>query len=491
MNTSTADNSKSRLIIVSNRLPVSISQDDSGNLTVREGSGGLVTAMAPVLRDRGGLWIGWPGPAEGDKARIKSLLEASTDDTGYRFEPVMLKKEEVDNYYYGFANEILWPLFHELQTRCNFDPAYWQVYRSVNRKFARVTADNIRDDDYVWIHDYHLMTAGKELRAMGIHSKIGYFLHTPFPAATLFFKLPWRKEIIESLLAYDLIGFQTHQDRENFIQCVQTLDRDIDVHGTGRVVTVKAEGRDISAGYFPISIDFDEFARKAATEAVRERAAEIRDNMNADHILLGVDRLDYTKGLPEKLSAFELALEKYPSLQGRMSLLQLVVPSRLSIPIYQELKEEVELKISEINGRFGMPGWTPVHFMFRSVGRTELLSLYRAADIAFITPLRDGVNLVAKEYCAANVAEDGVLVLSEFAGARDQLEAGAMIVNPYDLETVADTLYAAAHMETGERRQRMHTLRESIREEDIYQWVDAFMERVFVRKLAGFPKLRK
>lgn len=483
------NNGKDRLIIVSNRLPVAISRDSAGNWQVKEGNGGLVTAMAPVFRDRGGLWIGWPGTTKGNKETLKKLLNKGTDGSGYSFEPVMLSAEEVSNFYYGFANEILWPLFHDLQTRCNFDPSYWNAYKTVNRKFAQSISKNIINGDHIWIHDYHLMTAGKELRKMGVQSKIGYFLHIPFPSPDLFFKLPWRFDIIEGLLAYDLIGFQTLRDRRNFVQCVRAIYKNITIQGRGRVLTGQINGRKIGIGYFPISIDFHEFADNAEKPEVAERAREIRDEIDVKHIVLGIDRLDYTKGIPERLAAFELALKKYPELQGNISLLQLVVPSRVNIPKYRELKEQIERKVGQINGEYGRPGWTPVHYMFRSIDRQELLAFYRAADIAFITPLKDGMNLVSKEYCAANVKEDGVLILSEFAGAKDQLERGELLVNPYDVEGVARTLLRATQLENKQRKNRMRLMRNNIRRQDLYWWVDSFLEAVFVRDLKGFPKL--
>ena len=478
-----------RLVIVSNRLPAVISEDGYGHFIVKKGSGGLVTAMAPILRDRGGLWIGWPGGADGDRETFQKLLDTATRNSGYRLEPVLLTAEEVNNFYYGFANEILWPLFHDLQTRCNFDPSYWSAYKIVNRKFAAGIAQNLEEGDHIWVHDYHLMITGRELRKMGVQSKIGYFLHTPFPSPDLFFKLPWRFEIIDGMLAYDLLGFQTLRDRRNFVHCVQAIYKNAVIRGRGKLLSAQINGREVRIGNFPISIDYGEFAHSAGAGDVRERAEEIHREMAVDHIVLGIDRLDYTKGIPERLAAFELALEKYPDLHGNITLLQLVVPSRTHIPKYIELKEQVERKISEINGRFGRPGWAPVHYMFRSLERPELLAFYRAADVAFITPLKDGMNLVAKEYCAANVEENGVLILSEFAGARAQLHRGALLVNPYDMEGVARTLFTAIRMEPNQRRERMRLMRRNIRKQDIYWWVDSFLESAFVRDLAGFPRL--
>jgi len=481
---------ENRLIIVSNRLPLAISKGPGGHWQAKPGSGGLVTALAPVLRHRGGLWIGWPGTTDGEAATIKKLLHEATDETGYSFEPVMLTVDEIKNFYYGFANEVLWPLFHDLQTRCNFDPVYWNAYQSVNRKFAQTVADSLAGRDRIWIHDYHLMNVAQELRAMGITSRIGYFLHIPFPPLDLFLKLPWRFQILEALLAYDLIGFQTQRDRRNFVQCVRTFYNNARIQGKGYVLSADIDGRELRIGNFPISIDYDDFAQSAEKESVTQRARKIKEDLGVRHIVLGTDRLDYTKGIPERLAAFQNVLERHPELHGQISLFQLVVPSRIHIPMYVELKEEIERKIGEINGRFARTGWTPIHYMFRSVSRPELLAFYRAADIALITPLKDGMNLVAKEYCAANVEGNGVLILSEFAGATAQLHRGALLVNPYDVESVAETIFLATRLDYQERTRRMASLRRNVRRQDIYWWVDSFLKSVFESELKAFPPLQ-
>lgn len=456
---------------------------------MRPGSGGLVTAMAPVLRNRGGLWIGWPGIPEVEGLDFEALLNDAAKDSGYTFKPVSLTREEVDGFYYGFSNEILWPLFHDLQTRCNFNPSYWNMYQKVNRKFAEAISRNAMDEDHIWIHDYHLMTVGRELHEIGIDSKIGFFLHIPFPPLDLFIKLPWRFQILHALLSYDLIGFQTQRDRRNFVQCVRTMLSDVPVRGKGQVLTAQVDAREVRIGNFPISIDYDEFSQTAATEAVSERAREIRDNLTARYIVLGVDRLDYTKGIPERLAAFRLMLERYPELHRHISLVQVVVPSRMHIPKYHDLKIEIEQLISEINGRFTQSGWIPIHYIFQSLDRTELLAYYRAADIALVTPLKDGMNLVAKEYCASNVEEKGLLILSEFAGAAAQMHKSALLVNPYDVESIAEALYYATRMDLGERKRQMQALRRGVRKTDIFWWVDSFLNAVFAHELDDFPPL--
>ncbi len=470
-----------RLIIVSNRLPVVLAKDDQKNWRVEPGSGGLVTALAPVLRKRGGMWIGWPGYCSDDKnSQLDQILTDATSDFGYTFKAVSLSEEEINGYYYGFSNRILWPLFHDFQTRCHFSPEYWRMYETVNRKFAEVVAENRRDDnDYIWIHDYHLMGVGNALRKIGVSSRIGYFLHTPFPPLDIFIKLPWRYEILQHLLSYDLIGFQTRRDRRNFVQCVHAMNKDVRITGKGRVLSTEIQGRKVRIGNFPISIDFDEFVQQARSPEVEKRRMELKSIFKARQLMLGVDRLDYTKGIPERLMAFRNALERFPDLHSKISLVQIVVPSRMNIPEYNELKHEIELLVSEINGEFTKPGWIPIHYIFRSVDRTELVAFYRAADIALITPLKDGMNLIAKEYCASNLFKNGILILSEFAGAAGQLRRQALLLNPYHLELAAEKIYQAYHMTHSERKKRMGALRKEVKRSDIYWWVDSFLEAVF------------
>lgn len=468
-----------RLVIVSNRLPIVIERGDLGEWQVQPGSGGLVTALAPILRDRGGLWIGWPGTVE--EVDLDELVAIGSQDAGYMFKPVLLTAEEADQYYFGFSNEIMWPLFHDMHSRCNFDPAYWNMYQAVNRKFTQVIAQNTGMNDYIWVHDYHLMLVAKELRGMGLEHKIGFFLHTPFPPLDIYMKLPWRSQILEALLEYDLVGFQTRRDRNNFIQCVEALIKGIHYDARRQVSTITVLNREIKVGIFPISIDFKEFARQAAAKSVAERASQLYEAIPNCQIILGVDRLDYSKGIPEKLRAFRNALERFDDLHGNVSLVQIVVPSREDIPEYQGLKAEIEGLVSEINGKFTQSGWIPIHYIFRSLDRIELLAYYRSADIALVTPLKDGMNLVAKEYCAAKVDTSGVLILSEFAGAATQLRGSSLLVNPYDIEGAANAIHRAYNMSTDERRSRMRRLRKSIAKRDIFWWLDFFLRAAIAK----------
>lgn len=468
-----------RLVIVSNRLPIVIGRVDLGEWQVQPGSGGLVTALAPILRDRAGLWIGWPGTVE--DVDLDGLVAIGSQDAGYMFKPVLLTAEEVDQYYFGFSNEIIWPLFHDMHSRCNFDPAYWNMYQAVNRKFTQVIAQNTGMNDYIWVHDYHLMLVAKELRGMGLEHKIGFFLHIPFPPLDIYMKLPWRSQILEALLEYDLVGFQTRRDRNNFIQCAEALIKDIHYDARRQVSTITVPNREIKVGIFPISIDFKEFAQKAAAKSVAERASQLYEAIPNCQIILGVDRLDYSKGIPEKLRAFRNALERFDDLHGNVSLVQIVVPSREDIPEYQGLKAEIEGFVSEINGKFTQSGWIPIHYMFRSLDWIELLAYYRAAEIALVTPLKDGMNLVAKEYCGAKVDRNGVLILSEFAGAATQLRRSSLLVNPYDIEGTANAIHRAYNMSTDERRLRMRRLRTSIAKRDIFWWLDFFLRAAIAK----------
>ncbi len=468
-------NECSQLTIVSNRLPCVV-ECDNGVWSAQSASGGLVSALAPVLKKRGGMWIGWSGAVESDNVDPDALLAAGRDERGFELRSVSITAEDRDNFYAGFSNEIIWPLFHSLDERCNFDPAYWKAYTRVNRKFAETVRDVAsREGSFLWIHDYHLMLLGDRLRAMGVRERLGFFLHIPFPPLDIFLKLPWRVQIIRAMMAFDTIGFQTLRDRRNFTQCVKALQRDVSISGRGRLQTIVTPNRSIRVGAFPISIDYRGFAKDAASSEVETHLSNIRTELDGLKMLLGLDRLDYTKGITPRLKAFRRLLDRSPELRGKVRFVQVVVPSRTDIPSYRQQKEAIEELVGEINGKFSTPGWVPIHYTYRSMSRAELLANYRAADVALVTSLNDGMNLVAKEYCAANIDETGVLVLSEFAGAAAEMHRGAVLINPYDVEGTADAIVQALCMPEGERRERMSRLRRLIRQHDIGRWVDHFL----------------
>jgi trehalose 6-phosphate synthase len=507
------------LVVVSNRLPFVLVRDESGATRVEPGSGGLVTALQPILRNRGGRWIGWTGgtseeapdnldrwagsarrwmgrvrriwgrpstsPAEAPEPA--ALFSGAARNFGYEVIPISLSAAERDGFYYGFSNRVLWPLFHEFLSRCEFKPEYWAAYQAVNRKFADVTAKHTDRDDFIWIHDYQLITVARELRQLGSAARLGYFLHIPFPMLDLFMKLPWRVPILEALLSYDLLGFQTPHDQQNFLDCVRQLFPQASVEGSGPVVGLRAAGREIRVGSFPISIDPQDFERFSQEAEVLEKRQKIREDAGDRKIVLGIDRLDYSKGLTFKLEAFRWFLTHHPEFKGKVILIQVIIPSREDIPEYQENKMQVERMIGEINGQLTREGWAPVHYIYRSLDGPRLPAYYLAADVALITPLKDGMNLVSKEYCATRVDGGGALVLSEFAGAAAQLQAGAYLVNPYDVEGVSNALAQALNCGEAEARERMARMRDSIRQADIYHWLDSILEAAISKGLADFP----
>jgi trehalose 6-phosphate synthase/phosphatase len=477
-----------RVIIASNRLPIVITQDETDNWQIEPGSGGLVTALAPVLKNRGGIWIGWPGTVDEDDVRdIKFLIRQAAKDAGYQLKPVFLNKLERDKFYKGFSNEVLWPLFHDFQSHCNFAPSYWDFYQKVNRKFAEVIDRNSCDDDFIWVHDYHLIEVARYLRELGNHSKLGYFLHIPFPPLDIFLKLPWRFQILRALLEYDLVGFQTMRDRRNFIQCIRVLIKHVHIRGKGQVISFHFENREIRIGTFPISIDYNEFETLAQSREVADGAWYLHENFPDQKIILGVDRLDYSKGIIEKLQAWRNALERYPELRKKVVLVQVLVPSRRSIPRYAQLKEDIERLVGEINGQFTSEGWVPIHYMYRSLDQIELLSYYRMAEVLLVTPIKDGMNLVAKEYCASNLEQTGVVIISEYAGTIAQFYQHTLVVNPYDIEGVANAINEAIFMPDDQRKIRMKKLRLGVKKADIYWWVNSFLQAAISKQLDNFP----
>lgn len=481
------NSNKERLVIASNRLPFVFNRAGE-NWEIQQGSGGLVTALAPVLRDRGGLWIGWPGTTEEADLREPSLKAAK--ETGYDIVPLQMNEEEVDKYYIGFSNEIIWPLFHDLQSYCNFDPEYWEYYQTINRRFATVLKKETKPGDFIWVHDYHLMCVARYLREFKVQNRLAFYLHIPFPPVDIFLKLPWKNEILLALLDYDLIGFQTIRDRRNFVNCLRTLVKGVNVVGRGQVIEVSIGDSSVRVGSFPISIDYDEFATLAKSKEVADQAWFIHEDIPNSKIILGIDRLDYTKGIPYRLNAFRKVLETHRELHRKLTLIQVVVPSRRNIPMYEELKTEIERLVSEINGEFTISGWVPIHYIFRTLDRKELLAYYRTAEVALITPLKDGMNLIAKEYCASDVEKSGSIILSEFAGAAAQMQENVILVNPYDISEVAEAIYDAATMDSKKRMKRMSKLKKIVKKYDIYWWVNSFLDAAIEGRLDNFPRIQ-
>jgi trehalose 6-phosphate synthase/phosphatase len=456
----------SRYLIVANRLPVTVSPVGSG-FELKASAGGLATAMAGLGGSGGMLWIGWPGDtaALGEEARV--LLDAELQTRGLA--PVHLSAADVQGFYEGFSNGVLWPLFHYQIERVNMDAwRDWETYESVNRKFAEAIAAQWREGDRIWIHDYQLLLVPAMVRALIPHACIGFFLHIPFPSLEVFRTLPWRQEVMEGMLGADVIGFHTYGYQRHFASCLLRM-KGLDV----MVDEVCWDDRLVRLGSFPISIDTADFITRASQPETADAAAKILARSPDVKLLLGVDRLDYSKGLPRRFLAIERLLEIDPALEGRFRFVQVAVPSRTAVESYAQFRRGLDELVGRINGRFSTTDWAPIQYLYRSVSPEELVALYRAADVMVVTPLRDGMNLVAKEYLACRVNDDGVLVLSELAGAAWEL-GEAVQVNPYNVHETALALKQAILMEPAAQRARMIPLRRRVREWDVQAWVRSF-----------------
>lgn len=470
-----------RVLVVSDRLPIHLTRDGGEGWQAARVQGALISALTPVLRERRGVWIGWPGVSEEEAPEPQEVLAGAIQEGGYSLRPVSLPERDIRGAYDGFSGEVVWPLFHEQPLECRYDPAHWRAYRRLNRNFARAVAKTLArpgsESDLLWVHNHLLMNVAAEVRTLGVPCRTAFFLHIPFPAPDLFLKLPWRERLLLGLLTYDTLGFQTARDLKNFLDCVHALGASVEP--CGELWTVRGETRmgvfELRAGAFPIGVDFGGVAEQAADAEVAAAAELLRFRHHGRRLVLGIDRLDRSKGIPEKLRAFAELLGRHGDLHEQVSLIQVVVPSREDLPRHAELRCEIERLVGEINGRFSRPGWIPVHYHQRLLRHEELLAHYRAADVALVTPLREGMNLVAKEYCAARSDERGALVLSEFAGAAAQLSSGALLVNPHNPAATARTLRRALRMQEPERASRMRSLRAEVRRHDIFWWADSFL----------------
>ena len=469
--TTDAATGEERLVVVSNRLPLTLTQ--KGDQWSSESSaGGLATALEPVLRRTGGLWIGWPGDVpDGPAAAKQELLARWEREHGYV--AVELPRPLTQRFYHGYANRTLWPLFHQSPSRFEFDAKGWDAYVDANRRFRDAVSPRIRPGDLVWIHDYQLMLLPQLLREAISELTIGFFLHIPFPSSDVFRVLPRREEVIRGLLGADFVAFQTHGCLQHFRASL------LRILGIGsRMDRVEAESRFVRLDVLPIGITPEEFTLPIDDDpVVKASLLELRRRFTGRRILLAVDRLDYTKGIPERLRTFRRLLERRKDFRGRVALVQIAVPSREKIPRYQELRQEVNELVGEINGDFGTPQWTPVLYIRRPVTRPDLIALYVAADLGWVTPLRDGMNLVAKEYVACHQGRDGILILSEFAGAAAEM-GEAFLVNPYDEERTAETIERALELTPEEQRERMSALYRRVVRNNATAWSERFLENL-------------
>jgi trehalose 6-phosphate synthase/phosphatase len=456
-----------RVLIVSNRLPVTVRME-AGSLEVQPSVGGLATGLRGPHERSGGLWIGWPGLidalSEADSRALAVRLEAM------RLVQVPLSSEEIHRYYESYSNAVLWPVFHYFANRLPLEIEGFEDYERVNQRFADEVVAHHRPGDLIWVHDYQLMRVPALIRERIPDARIGFFLHIPFPSSETFRILPQRERILEGLLGADLVGFHTAAYVRHFSSSV--------LRTTGawtEVDRISWRGREVRLGVFPMGVDAGEWKALAADPEVLQETRTLRGG--AQRLLVGIDRLDYTKGISRRLLAYEALLLRHPDLREQVRLVQVAVPSRTGVGEYQGLREEVDALVGRINGRFGTPSWSPVHYLYRGLSPKEVTALYRSADVLVVTPTRDGMNLVAKEFVAARTDGDGVLVLSEFTGAAAEL-AEALLINPYDLEGTADALLRALSMPAQERHLRMAHLRTRVETYDVHRWAREFLDRL-------------
>ncbi len=468
----------SDFVVVANRLPIDMERLPDGTTTWKRSPGGLVTALEPLLRKQRGAWIGWPGIEDGPEDPI-------TED-GLQLYPVRLSADDVAEYYEGFSNATLWPLYHDVIVKPIYHRTWWNRYVDVNRRFAEATARAAAPGATVWVQDYQLQLVPKMLRELRPDVTIGFFLHIPFPPVELFMQMPWRAEIIDGLLGADLVGFHLAGGAQNFLYLARKLagaeTTRASVGVRSRLGEVWLGERTIKVGAFPISIDSEQLDRMGRNREIRRRARQIRAELGSPRkLLLGVDRLDYTKGIDVRLRAFSELLAEGRVKGDDTVLVQLATPSRERVESYRILRNEVEQQVGHINGEYGEVGRPVVHYLHRPIPRNELIAYFVASDVMLVTPLRDGMNLVAKEYVACRSDLGGALVLSEFTGAAAELRR-AYLTNPHDLDGVKDAIEAALTQSPEEGRARMRAMRRQVLTYDVDRWARAFLDTLATTK---------
>ncbi len=425
--------------------------------------GGLTTALLPVLESQGGVWIGM-----GEDPDLPVHQPYPADDPQFKVRRVPLSSTELDNYYYGMANRVLWPVSHYMIQHLELKDPFITTYRDVNRQFAEAVLEESSTDDFIWFQDYHLMLAPRVVREARPDAVIGHFWHIPWPAMEVYRILPWSRELLRGMLGCDLIGFHVDEYVENFIESARVL---LGAEASGN--RIYWEGRETRVEAHPIGIEVDRFKRMAASDDVREQTETLRNRFDTDYVVIGIDRLDYTKGVLSRLLAFEQFLKENPEYHGKVTFYQIATPSRTKVASYQQLKREVDEAVGRINGQFARDEWVPVNYRYRTYTQRELCAYYRAADAALITPLRDGMNVVTQEFVTAT--ENGVLILSELTGAAYLLPE-ALQVNPYDQNGLAESIKEALEMPLNEKRERLSGLKTTIEALDVHNWADKFMD---------------
>lgn len=456
-----------KTVIISNRLPIKIVEENN-EYTYIPSEGGLATGLSDVFKTSNSIWIGWPGieVPENRQEEVRQKLET------LHLYPVFLSQNEISLFYEGFSNEILWPVFHYLVTYANYDKTYWECYKEVNEKFAQHALKFIDKDDNVWVHDYQLLLLPGILRSLISHAHIGFFQHIPFPSYEIFRLIPWREELLNGLIGADLIGFHTYDDVRHFMS---TANRLLPVSSSSNMLF--SEDRQIVVEAFPMGIDFDKYAALTSTPAVKKEINFFRKGKENVKMIISIDRLDYSKGILERLKALETLLQNHLEYIGVVELYMIVVPSRDTVPQYKELKEQIDQLVGNINAKFRSVNWIPVNYFYRSFPIEVLSALYATADICLVTPMRDGMNLVSKEYVASRNNNDGVLILSEMAGASKEL-TDAIIVNPNNLNDITTAIELALKMPLKEQHQRMKSMRAIVKKFNVKHWITHFILRL-------------
>ena len=462
-----------KTIIVSNRLPVKIQTSEEG-ISYKPSEGGLATGLGSIYKQGGNLWIGWPGMYVDDIQTQDEITATLRDEN---MSPIFLTTEDIRDFYEGFSNETLWPIFHYFMEYAEYERPLWEAYERVNQKFCEEIIKHAEPGDTLWVHDYQLMMLPQMIRDRLENANIGFFLHIPFPSYEVFRLLPWRKEIITGLLGSDLVGFHTYDDMRHFLSSVERI-----VGFSNKQGQIQTGKRTLIVDSFPMGIDYDKYANTAQSEETIAKANTFKESIKDSKLIVSIDRLDYSKGIPQRLNAYEMFLERFPEFREKVTLYMVVVPSRDKVEKYKMLKEEVDEMVGRINGKFGRVAWTPIHYFYRSFPLPSLSAFYRLADVALVTPMRDGMNLVCKEYVASKDNNGGVLVLSEMAGASKEL-SDALIINPNNIEQIVETIYQALTMEPEEQNRRIKSMQSTLKKFNIHHWVNLFMDRLeYIKK---------
>ena len=458
----------SKTIIVSNRLPVSL-QQKFGKFEFKPSAGGLATGLGSIYKEGDNIWIGWPGNDVEDATQRQEVVEELKN---LKMAPVFLTKEDIELYYEGFSNETIWPAFHYFTQYINYEESYWQSYVEVNRKFCDAILEKADADDTIWVHDYQLLLLPMMLREELPQATIAFFQHIPFPSYEIIRMLPWRKALLEGMVGADLIGFHTYDDMRHFLSAVGRI-----LGLSNESGYIQADNRLVNVDSFPMGIDYDKFAKAAVGKKSLANVKKFKSLLGEQQLLLTIDRLDYSKGIPQRIKVFDELLEANPEYHGNVSMIMVVVPSRAKVKSYMELKEEIDTLVGRINSKYSTLNWVPIHYFYRSFPFNELSAFYAMSDIALVTPLRDGMNLVCKEFVASKTNKKGVLILSEMAGASKEL-VDAVLVNPNDMHAVKESIIRALKMPEEEQINRISAMQASLKRYDIFQWVKVFMDRL-------------